>query len=373
MYFTNNFLQTILLLGVIQGGILSAILFSSSKMLRINRYLGALILLVSLACLNAYFFHAQWFQQSLLCQILHSFIPLVVFMPVGPLIYFYAKSVTNAGWQLQSKDYRHFYPVIIDLIPYLTALIYAAGYFTKLLNNPGPWASFIDNYNIYSDIPRWISITAYLFGSYRLIKKQGIEKPYYNWLRLFILGFCMFQFIWGCFMIPYIIPQYSNYLLDHVGWYPVMVPLVILIYWAGMKGYLLTKPGISLAIKESRTADKIAPDVADQLLIRLTKAMAEECLYLKTDLDLEMLSRQLNIPPKTISTVLNSYLNQSFSQWLNSYRVNAFKQKITQDNNAHLTLVGIAFECGFNSQASFQRVFKQATGMVPSQYKASLK
>lgn len=337
-----------------------------------NRYLGALITLVSLACLNAYFFHAAWFQQSLICQIVHNFVPLVVLMPAGPLIYFYVKSITDTEWQPVKKDYRHFYPVIIDLVPYATAVIYAAGYFTKLLNNPTPWALFIDNYDTYSDIPRWISISIYLYAAYRLIEKQGLEKPFYNWLRLFIIGFSMFQLIWGCFMIPYIIPRYSNYLLYHVGWYPVMVPLVILIYWAGMKGYLLTKTGISLTRKENKTADKITPDMANLILAQLTKAMETDCLYLKAYLDLEMLSQHVNIAPKTISTVLNSYLDQSFTQWLNSYRVAAFKQRLMQANDAHLTLVGIAFECGFNSQASFQRIFKQATGMVPSQYKESI-
>ena len=86
---------------------------------------------------------------------------------------------------------------------------------------------------------------------------------------------------------------------------------------------------------------------------------------------IELVSKHINISPKVISAVLNSHQQQSFSHWLNGYRVAAFKQRILTADSGHLTLAGIAFECGFNSQASFQRIFKQYTGMVPSKYRDS--
>jgi AraC-like DNA-binding protein len=224
---------------------------------------------------------------------------------------------------------------------------------------------------MYSDIPRWLSVSVYLYASYKLIKAQSLEKPLNNWLRLFIRAFAVFQFIWGCFMIPYIIPQYSNSLLDHVGWYPVFVPLVILIYWAGIRGYMLVKPETNLLRKGNKITDKISPETANQILDQLKNIMEQERLYLRPDLDLELLSRHVDIAPKNISMVLNNYLDQSFNQWINNYRVAAFKQRLLEADHAHLTLVGVAFECGFNSQASFQRIFKQVTGMVPSAYKDS--
>nr|WP_255486927.1 helix-turn-helix domain-containing protein [Mucilaginibacter sp. SP1R1] len=82
-----------------------------------------------------------------------------------------------------------------------------------------------------------------------------------------------------------------------------------------------------------------------------------------------MLSKHINIPAKTISALLNNHLHQSFNQWVNSYRVAAFKQRLADANSSHLTLAGIALECGFNSQATFQRIFKQFTGKVPSEYR----
>jgi len=372
VYFTNYFLQIILLLGVIQGFILSGMLFSALRDYYMNRYLGAIVLLMSLACLNGYFFEAAWFQQSVVCQVLHSVVPLVLIMPVGPLIFFYTKAVTDQHWRMEKKQWKQFFPVVIDLVPYLAAFIYIFGYFLKIISpNPGPWGLFIDNYNTYADIPRWLSVSVYLYSSYKLVKINHNEKPLYNWLRLFIKAFAVFQVVWFCFMVPYVIPQYNIPLLEQVGWYPVLVPLVVLIYWMGIKGYLAAKAGTGYQQKANKTAARIAPEIASQTLAVLTRIMEEEQLYLKPDLNLEMLSKHTHISPKTISAVLNSHLHLSFNQWVNGYRIAAFKQRLMEANSGHLTLAGMALECGFNSQATFQRIFKQFTGMVPSEYRDS--
>lgn len=63
-------------------------------------------------------------------------------------------------------------------------------------------------------------------------------------------------------------------------------------------------------------------------------------------------------------------MGKSFNEFVNEYRVNAFKQEAMQPKMSHLTIAGIAFECGFNSQATFQRTFKQITGMSPSEFKS---
>jgi AraC-like DNA-binding protein len=67
--------------------------------------------------------------------------------------------------------------------------------------------------------------------------------------------------------------------------------------------------------------------------------------------------------------VLNQHLHTSFNEFVNEYRVSAFKQKLCTDEVKHLTIAGIAAECGFNSQATFQRTFRQVTGLSPSEFK----
>ena len=47
--------------------------------------------------------------------------------------------------------------------------------------------------------------------------------------------------------------------------------------------------------------------------------------------------------------------------------------KMQDEDYSHLTLLGIAYESGFNSKSTFNRIFKEMTGKSPAEYKAYLK
>ncbi|MEP6466192.1 MAG: hypothetical protein ABJB05_07785, partial [Parafilimonas sp.] len=159
----SAFLNTIILLGAIQGFIISSLLFFSRKNKQANRLLSALILLISLASFNLYASYANWFNSDIL-RFISNFIPLVIVMPFGPLLYFYIKASLEPDFKISKKKRRHFYSVIVDLVPQLTAFIFVTGVYAGLLkNHPESWGNFIDTYNVYADIPRWMSVTFYVF------------------------------------------------------------------------------------------------------------------------------------------------------------------------------------------------------------------
>ncbi|WP_353959585.1 helix-turn-helix domain-containing protein [Aequorivita aurantiaca] len=74
---------------------------------------------------------------------------------------------------------------------------------------------------------------------------------------------------------------------------------------------------------------------------------------------------------KKLSELLNQQLSTNFYNLINEYRVNEVKQKIKDKEYYKYTLLSIAHDCGFQSKTSFNRVFKQKTGMSPSLYKES--
>ena len=55
---------------------------------------------------------------------------------------------------------------------------------------------------------------------------------------------------------------------------------------------------------------------------------------------------------------------------INEARVEDVKQRLRQEGISHLSLLGVAKECGFNSEASFYRIFKTKTGLTPKQFLA---
>jgi AraC-like DNA-binding protein len=95
-----------------------------------------------------------------------------------------------------------------------------------------------------------------------------------------------------------------------------------------------------------------------ETVLLLKRSMEEDKMYLDPNLNLHLLASHTGIPPKTISAVLNQHLQKSFNEFINQYRVEAVKTKLQQQESGHLTIAGIATECGFNSQATFQRTFR---------------
>lgn len=381
----------IILLGTIQGYIVSTLLFFSKKNNKVsNRLLAVLIFLMTLACTNLYLTEA-WYAKSELVRILEQVLPLVMAMPLGPLIYFYVQSLIKPGFQLSNKQKWHFSTVLIDWASTMVVWVFLAGLLMGLVqNSDGPkWGRFVDSYNTYSDIPRWLSITLYLLLTKHFLKKVATQntptpstiyvQARHKWIHQFLNAFLVFQGIWFVFLIPYIIPSTRGPLLDTMSYYPIYIPLAFLIYWLGLKGYMhtqliaaeplvtesMSQPGPQkLPVFSFSFSDK---EVATYVST-LKKAMEADKLYLEPSLNLSAVSEHTGIAQKTISFILNNHLNKSFNEFINEYRITEVKKRLLEKGNQHLTISGIALECGFNSQATFQRAFKNSTGVSPKEY-----
>lgn len=176
MSFSGIF-STLMLLGALQGFIMSGLLFFSKKRPARDRLLAILILLIALACLNLHIFESSWINELPLLQFLLNFVPLVVVMPLGPLLYFYVKSSLDPAFRVNTTHRPHFYSTIIDIVPQLIAVTYVGGVMGGILkNHPQPWGIAIDTYNVYADIPRWFSMTIYVYLSYRYISSAQVNN-----------------------------------------------------------------------------------------------------------------------------------------------------------------------------------------------------
>jgi AraC-like DNA-binding protein len=153
--------------------------------------------------------------------------------------------------------------------------------------------------------------------------------------------------------------------MDLVSWYPVYIPLSILIYWLGIKGWLAS---IQAENPKGRKSPAIDKSVGNEIIEQLRKVMEEEKLWLDPALNLSLLTKHTGIPSKKISAVLNQYLNKSFNEFVNAYRVEAIKARLLASTDKNLTIAGLAYECGFNSQPTFQRAFKSIQGESPSEF-----
>lgn len=87
------------------------------------------------------------------------------------------------------------------------------------------------------------------------------------------------------------------------------------------------------------------------------------------ELTLKDLASALDIYPHYITQVLNTVFNQNFYDFINNYRIEEVKERLRDSQYRNLTVLAIAYDCGFNSKSTFNRIFKQKTGLTPTQYR----
>ncbi|HEV2478234.1 MAG TPA: helix-turn-helix transcriptional regulator [Puia sp.] len=386
-----GFLNTLILLGALQGFIVCGLLVASARERpaeRTSRRLLALLLfLIALACLDVYLLHCSFWNATMIGAILSAVLPLIVVMPMGPLIYFYTRSCIEPDLRLGSRDRRHFYPVVVDLFQHVASLVFILAVLCGLVSGNGPLAghfgSWLDNYNQYSDIPRWISTAIYLGLATRYLRRNrhnagSVVHPTRNagdteaaerkqrWPMGFLRVFWAFTIFWLLFLIPYELPRIGDALIDRFDWYPLYLPLVAIIYYLGVKGYF-----ISYRREPDKKAGVAIPEEKLGPLIQLLKrSMEEDQLWLNADLNLSRLAQHCGAAPKLLSTVLNQHMDITFNDFVNRYRIDAVKERLQRAESRELTIAGLAYECGFNSLPTFQRAFKATTGMSPKEYMA---
>ncbi|MFN3195705.1 MAG: tetratricopeptide repeat protein [Chlorobiota bacterium] len=101
---------------------------------------------------------------------------------------------------------------------------------------------------------------------------------------------------------------------------------------------------------------------------KLISYMEHETPYLNPDLSLRHLAELIEIHPNQLSWLLNTQLDMNYNYFVNKYRLSHFIELATDKANSHISLMGLAFESGFNSKTVFNTFFKKETGMTPSAY-----
>ncbi|WP_259068048.1 helix-turn-helix domain-containing protein [Mucilaginibacter sp. X4EP1] len=109
---------------------------------------------------------------------------------------------------------------------------------------------------------------------------------------------------------------------------------------------------------------------AEQQLIfeKVIRLFDEKKPYLEPKLQLSDIAEALNISTHNLSQTINATTGKPFYDFVNSYRVEHLKKLLEDPLQQKFTILSMGFESGFNSKASLNRVFRQDTGLSPSEY-----
>ncbi len=125
-------------------------------------------------------------------------------------------------------------------------------------------------------------------------------------------------------------------------------------------------PGAEEETDSSAAANSLlSPKEVEYYLAAAAELLEMEQLFTDQSLGLKSLAGHLDIHPNKLSWLINEHLGKNFNEYINTYRLEAFKVKALDPANSHLTLLGLAYESGFNSKTVFNAFFKKMEGMTP--------
>lgn len=192
----------------------------------------------------------------------------------------------------------------------------------------------------------------------------SLQAPW--WLLLLTLGFAL---NWSWSLVVHVLGQSVGIqLADTFGIadnYITFLLVNALFVYSLLYAHDLLVTKEKPAEKEVAAATPVAPEAIEQI----RRTMEEQQLYLTANLNIEEFARHVGIHYREVSSIINKHFNTNFFEFVNEYRVNKAKQMLLDPGCAHMTILDILLECGFNSKSSFHRFFKRYTGMSAADFR----
>ena len=336
---------------IVQGLTSAAYLLATSVRQPADKWLGLLLLGLTLQVVDYFlsrsgtYFRHRWLY----------FTPLFFSWSFGPLLLAYMRV------RLGSRPLRwpHFLPGVVQATFYL--VVCAQSFDTKTtfwLTVHKPWTRYIEHYGAV------LSVVVYLLLTYRLVQQQ--DQPSRR-VRRGLVAVGVF------YALAALDPLVNSWYLPAGApkFYLTSVALPVVAYGLSLAGWLKSRSfstqllaGLGAAIIPKKPA---GPVDADQLR-RVVAVLEQEALFKDPDLTLASLAQHLSLAPNVVSQLINTGLGQSFSDLVNGYRLREVKRRLLTEDAQRLTLLALALDAGFNSKATFNRVFKEKEGITPKEY-----
>ena len=346
-----------------------------------TKWLAAFIFLGGLYICPFMLGYANWYSMEGYREFLF-FVPFQQLFLIGPVFFFYVKTLLNRNWQLTRKDFIHFLPAILYLIYSLIIFITD----TLILTEFYFYADGKDkDLDFWYQMAGLISMLFYLFMSlkyylsYRKLSLQEVsfaDEIAFRWIQHFIVAFSIILVLRVLFFI--LNPEWGEF--GRKYWYYLCFSILLL--YISVTGYSNT---IKATIKrDAKLLDKLEPsendksdetkhESAETLVLdgwkeKIIHLFEAEYIYKNANLTLTDLANLLNTNRNIISKTINQEFNMNFNDFVNKKRAEAIIEKLKKGEHAHNTLLGIALDCGFNSKSTFNRAFKKHTGTTPQQF-----
>ena len=327
-------------------------------------------------------------RQVLLHESLWGFLMGIFIVAHAPLIFLYTKSLTDPEFKFDLKNFWHLGLILIYIAAFIPYLSLSSEERMELVlqKQDLSFHMFLPMLTLLMLRVYFLIRTILLLMKHQYSIKQSFsydKKINLAWLKRIAYGF------FALILLSFICYGLVSAQLITIFWmdYTLILGNMLLFFYIAYSGY--KQPAIQPIIPDSQKIlhqaneqaiavshaepGRESKDHQDPVIQELLTIMERDKLYLEPELNIGDIANQLKMHSHQLSKLINSGLGKNFFEFVNEHRVEEFKKLVADPKNKHISILGLAMDAGFNSKATFNRIFKKQTGLTPSRFRESYK
>ena len=388
-FFDFNVYSALLLVGWVNGLVHALLLLLRwRKDRRLSDLLAAAIVVVFGAYAAQWMLgFAGWYDAHDWRTIVMFYLPWDHLLALGPLMYLYLRSATNAGFVWSSKALYHFLPWMAVVGLHMVAVGYDLVYSVGLMHEPlpyffgtrgpareqfwwyDPWVVNLMGTLTYLHLGAYLALTVRNYRRYRIYLSDRFSDDSgltLAGLRNLVILLC------GGILLTVAVDIYQSVYgeLAYVRewWHHLTVATLGLL--SGIQFYQVNGSRTAvlrytpLAVPDS--VSPAGPTDADQIIwVKVVDRMRRHRDFLEPDLRLSQLAERVGEQDKLLSAAINRCAHQNFNDYVNGLRCDYLVEGLRAGNHHQQTLLALALDAGFNSKSTFNRAFRKHYGCSP--------
>lgn len=378
-----SFLNTIALITVFVILLFAFFLLTVQTKSKLKNRLFVGLLLLSAFDLSS-FFSENYFDTNLSFEVFRMTASLLIM----PVYYLYVKSVCYSDFKLKQKD-------LLLLLPFVIAnlVLIPRFYFANAIESVSVFEHFKQMLEIrFFYVLVEIQYVFYIVSIFRILKTYketyfenftNSDNSSYKWLfQMTVLFLLAHSVVFFKSLIRYTdyhaLLNGSNVIIGIVAlfiscWF-VLKALNNPELFKGVDSTMLLvnealHKKVDLVEKDVFENSK-SPEISSQIE-QVKKYVFENEPFLDPSLSIQELSKQVNIPVRDLSILINHHMNKHFFDFINEYRIEKAKEILKDESKCKVTILEILYEVGFNSKSSFNTAFKKHTNQTPTEFRNS--
>lgn len=200
-------------------------------------------------------------------------------------------------------------------------------------------------------------------------RKGGVAKPeeeherHQYWLMIALILLNLLQLsVWLAHIGDYIAAESATTITSLLHMSFIYIVLTVLFRVFGPEG---SSPIVS---RQPRRAPEQEAERVRHILARFEEMLERDKIYLEMTCSREFVARSLGVNENYFSRIINQHHGKRFTEIVNGYRIRDAQEMLLAQPEEPVTT--IAFAVGFSSIPSFNRVFKEESGISPREFRS---